>query len=261
MRNKFNILVLSDLNETTSKTIKSGVSFAKIVDADINFFYVKKPTEIVEKESQLSAMRTINKAYFSIDKKIKKIIEPISKTYDTTINHTFTIGNIKNEIGKYIDENKPDIIVLGKKKNRIVNFMSDNITPFILKNFKGPIVIADDKNYLEPNTEMSLGVFNNINPDSLFTKNIFASTQKPLKIFRTFDNSSTLKKETCLEQEKIVEYIFEKSDNVIKNISNYLSKSNVNLVFVEREENGNNLLKPSIKEVIKNLDCSLILTP
>ena len=133
MRNKFNILVLSDLNETTSKTIKSGVSFAKIVDADINFFYVKKPTEVVKKESQLSAMRTINKAYFSIDKKIKKIIDPISKTASGML-HTFAIGNIKNEIEKYFNKNKPDIIVLGKKKNRIVNFMSDNITPFILKN-------------------------------------------------------------------------------------------------------------------------------
>ena len=73
MKNKYKMLVLSDLNETTSSTIKSSISFAKIIKADINFFYVKKPTEVIEKESQLSAMRTINKEYFSIDKKIKTV--------------------------------------------------------------------------------------------------------------------------------------------------------------------------------------------
>ena len=93
--NKYKILVLSDLNKSTSKTIKSSISLAKIVDADVNFFYVKKPTEVVEKESQLSAMRTINKEYFSIDKKIKSIIGPMSEEYKIAINHTFSIGNLK----------------------------------------------------------------------------------------------------------------------------------------------------------------------
>jgi hypothetical protein len=250
--NKYKILVLSDLNKSTSKTIKSSVSLAKIVDADINFFYVKKPTEVVEKESQLSAMRTINKEYFSIDKKIKSIISPMSEKYKIKINHTFSIGNLKNEIEKHIDESKPDIIVLGKRKSKAVNFIGDNITSFILKKHMGPIVIINDKNELEPNKELSLGLFNYSKTNDVFSKNIIRSTQSPLKAFNIANNSDSLNNETPLKDTKTIEYVFSEGDNVLKNISNYLLKSNVNLLFVNRKEN--------IKDVINKLDCSLILT-
>lgn len=258
--NKYKILVLSDLNKSTSKTIKSSVSLAKIVDADINFLYIKKPTEVVEKESQLSAMRTINKEYFSIDKKIKSIINPISEKYNITINHTFSIGNLKNEIEKYIDENKPDIIVLSKRKSKTINFIGDNITPFILKKHKGAIVIVDDKNELDPNKELSLGLFNYSKTNDDFSENIIRSTETPLKAFNIENNSDSLKRETFLKDNKTVEYVFSKGDDVLKNISNYLLKSNVNLLFVNRQKNNRNSIKPNIKDVINKLNCSLILT-
>jgi nucleotide-binding universal stress UspA family protein len=250
--NKYKILILSDLNKSISKAIKGSISLAKIVDADINLFYVKKPTEVVDKESQLSAMRTINKEYFSIDKKIKSIISPMSEKYNVTINHTFSIGNLKNEIEKYIDENKPDIIVLGKRKPKKISFIGDNITSFILKKHKGPIVIIDDKNELEPNKKLSLGLFNYSKTDDDFSENIIRSTQSPLKAFNIANNSDSLNNKMFLKDTKNVEYIFSEGDNVLKNISNYLLKSNVNLLFVNRKKN--------IKDVINKLDCSLILT-
>jgi nucleotide-binding universal stress UspA family protein len=255
---KYKILVLSDLNKSVSKTLLSSVSLAKIVNAKINFLYVKKPTDVVEQDSQLSAMRTINQEYFSIDKKIKELIKPISESYNVAINHTFTIGNIKNEIEKYIDENKPDIIVLGKKKSRIVSFLGDNITQFILNKHNGAIVIADENNVLEPNKELSLGLFNSINTSNSFVAKIIASTQKPLKSFKILESSTNSEK--VLNDEKIVEYVFEKGDNVIKNISNYLTKSNVNLLFVNRQNQSEKSLKLNIKDVINDLDCSLFLT-
>tara|TARA_B110000285_G_scaffold218003_1_gene266990 strand:- start:1250 stop:2014 length:765 start_codon:yes stop_codon:yes gene_type:complete len=250
--NKYKILILSDLNKSTSKTIKSSISLAKIVDADINFFYVKKPTEVVDKESQLSAMRTINKEYFSIDKEIKSIISPMSEKYNATINHTFSIGNLKNEIEKHIDEKKPDIIVLGKRKTKTVSFIGDNITSFILKKHQGPIVIIDDKNELEPNKKLSLGVFNYSNTDDDFSENIIRAAQSPLKAFNIANSSESLNNKTFLKDTEKVEFVFSEGDNVLKNISNYLVKSNINLLFVKRKKN--------IKDVINKLDCSLILT-
>ena len=255
MKQKF--LILSDLNASTSKIIKSSISLAKIVDAEIDFFYVKKPTEVVEKESQLSAMRTINKEYFEIDKKIKNLLNPISKEYNIKINHSFSIGNIKNEIEKYIDNNKPDVIVLGKRRPKIINFMGDYITPFILKKHKGIIVIADDKNTLEPNKELSLGFFNDTKANNAFTNKIIDFSDKNLRSYKIAENSSSEKKETFLNNKKIIEYVFEKGDDAIKNISNYLSKSNVNLLFVDRKKED---IKPNIKDVINTINCTLILT-
>jgi len=217
--NKCKILVLSDLNETTSNTLKSSVSLAKIMDADINFLYVKNPTEVVKSDSQLSAMRTINKDYLSTNNIIKDLIKPISETYNVNINYTFTIGNLKNEIGKYINDAKPDIIVLGKRKPKILSFIGDNIIQFILKKHKGTIVIIDDKNVLEPNKELQIGLFNRAKVNSKFTNYIINSTEKPIKSFKIAEDSHSLKEELG---EKTVEYVFPKGDNVFENISNYL---------------------------------------
>jgi|TARA_B110000305_G_C19441019_1_gene641855 hypothetical protein len=259
MGKKNKILVLFDLNKSTSNTLKSCVSISKIVNADINFLYVKKPTEVVEKDNQLAAMRTINKDYRSTDKKIKDLINPISDTYNVSINHTFTIGNVKNEIEKYIDKNKPDIIVLGKRKSKSISFMGDNITQFILKKYKGTVVITDQKKALDPSQELSLGLFNNTITDDKFIKKIIDSTQQPLKSFKVVDRLTTSKKEQTLSK-KTIEYAFEKGDNVIENISNYLSKTNINLLCVNRERSISDSTKISINDMINNLDCSLILT-
>ena len=104
-----------------------------------------KPTAIIEKESQLSAIRTINQKYNDTSKEIEKFIKPISDTYKITINSSHAFGNLKNEISNYISENKPDIIVLGKRKSKVLSILGDNITDFILKTFDGIIMIASNK--------------------------------------------------------------------------------------------------------------------
>ena len=252
---KYKFLVLSELNETTINTIKSSVSLAKIVDADINFLYVKKPTEVVKKENQLSAIRAIKKDYLVSNKKIRDIIRPISENYNVNINHTFAIGNLKNEIDKYIDDNKPDVIILGKRKSKVINFIGDNITQFILKKHKGIIVIVDDKNVLEPNKELHIGLFNNVKAKSKFADKIISSNQKPSRSFNITENSNALREE---HDKKTGEYVFVKGDNALKNISSYLSKNKINLLFVDRKKE--NLINTNIKDLINILDCSLILT-
>ena len=72
--NKYKILVLSDLKKSTSATLKTAVSLAKMIDGEIEFFHVKKPIDIVEKENQLSAIRTINENHTLIRKKIEKLL-------------------------------------------------------------------------------------------------------------------------------------------------------------------------------------------
>lgn len=256
--NEYKILVLSNLNETTNKILKSSVSLAKIVDTNINFLYVKKPTEVVSNENQLSAMRAINSEYIATDKKMKDLITPIANKYNVAINHSFVIGNVKNEIEKYIEDNQPDIVILGKKKPKTVSFMGDNITQFILKKHKGIIVIADDKNTLDPNEELSLGLLNNVKSINKLTKDIISSTKKPLTSFKTTKDAEILDEESLFKDKETIQYVFDKADNSLKDISNYLLKSNTNLLFVDRE--NINSIKSNINDLIKNIDCSLILT-
>ena len=262
--NKYKILVLSDLKKSTSTTLKSSVSLAKMINGDIEFFYVKKPTEIVERESQLSAIRALNNEHNTTDKKIQKLIKPISKDYGIQINYKFSFGHVKNEIEKHIKAYKPDIIVLGKRQSKSFNFIGDNMANFVLKKHKGVVIIAAAENALEPNEKISLGVLNGIEKsfNIEFADDLMEYTQKPLKSFKIVNSSNTLKETQMPTDKKTVEYVFEQGDNAIENLSNYLSKNNINLLCMDRGEKKNkeSLVNSDIKDVINKLNVSLLVT-
>tara|TARA_R110002049_G_scaffold80402_2_gene204457 strand:- start:11070 stop:11855 length:786 start_codon:yes stop_codon:yes gene_type:complete len=260
MGQKCKILVLSDIDSSTEKIIKNGINLAKIVDGEINFFCVKKATDIVEKESQLSAMRTINEKFLEVDNKIKKIIKEQSKNENIKIDYKISFGNLKNEISNQIKVTNPDIIVLGKSKSKVLSFIGDNIIDHVLKEYSGTVMVTSDNNLLEANSEISLGLLDNINTFSnKYAETIVSYSDKSLTSFCINDDKLGSKNINDTSK-KIVEFVFEKGDNVIKNISNYLSKSKVNVLFINREKQELNSVKPNIKSIIKNLDCSLILT-
>jgi len=251
-KNNYKILMLSDLNGDTASILKSTISLAKMIDGDVNFFHVKSAADIVEKDNQLSAMRVINKEYTAINKQIQNLINPMSKEYDASIHFTFSFGNIKDEIDKHIQEVQPDIIVLGKKKSNPFNFIGDHITEFVLKAHSGVIMIASDKNGLEPNQEIALGILNGLEPSSNleFADDLIRNSQKPLKSFNVVNTSKTKKEPQTSSDGKIVTYVFEKNDNSIKNVSNYVSKNNINLLCINRKYN----------DAINKLEVSLLVS-
>ncbi len=128
IKNNYKILVLSDLKSSSKSTINSAVSLAKMIGGTVDLFHVKTPSEVVLRENQLSAIRSINEQHHKIRNKINELITPITEENEIPINYKFEIGNVKNEIGKYIKETQPDIIVLGKRKPKQLNFIGDSIT-------------------------------------------------------------------------------------------------------------------------------------
>ena len=106
-------------------------------------------------------MRTISKEHIIIEKKIQNLVTPISKEYDVNINTSFAFGNVKNEIENRIKTAQPDVIVLGKRKQKKLSFIGDNITDFVLSIHEGAVMIASEIDGLEPEKELSLGFYNN----------------------------------------------------------------------------------------------------
>lgn len=265
-KKSYTIVILSDLKDNLNITIKSAISLAKIINGSVYLFCVKKASDVVNNENQLSAIRTINHEFTMTDKKIKKIVKSYSDDFDININYSFTFGNLKNEISDYIIKNKPDVIVLGKKKSNPFNLAGDYITNYVLKHHSGAIMIANDKSTLEPNKELSLGILNGkeLPFDIEFAENLMEYNQKPLKLFKISNNSNTLKKTSIPSNKKVVEYIFETGDDSIKNLSNYLSKININLLCIDRTKDSTNKLEQNstttdIKDMITQLNVSLLL--
>ncbi|QTE21461.1 universal stress protein [Polaribacter cellanae] len=252
MNNKCKILVLSDVDNSTSEILKKGVDLANVVQAEIDFFCVKKPTDVVEKESQLSAMRSINKKFIETDNQIKKIIDTISNEKDFKISHKISFGNLKDEITNHLKETKPDIVLLGKRKSKVFSFFGDNLIDLILKEFNGTILIVSEENLLEAKEEISLGLLNNVNlSTNRFMETLVSYSNKPLKSFQI----NTVK-EKVSNPKNTIEFVFEEGDNAIKNLSNYLSKNKIDLLFLNREKETNS----KIGSLVNSLNCSLMVS-
>lgn len=263
-QNKYKILVLSDLKGSVQPMLKSTISLSKMIDGSIELFHVKKPTDIVEMDNQLSAMRGINHEHNAIEAKIKSAIAPVADEYGVNIHYNFSIGNVKDEITRYIDKHRPNIIVLGKKKRKAINFIGDGVTQFVLNKHNGAVMIADQNNVLEPDKALSLGSVNAIGEtfDLEFADDLMKHVQRPYKSFKMVKSYDTMKA-SAGSNNRVIDYIFEQADNSTKNMSKYLSKSNVNLLYIDRARKGAKtkpyMLESNILEAIESLKVSLIV--
>lgn len=261
---KYKIGVLTDLRDNLKSSLKSTISLAKMIDAEIDVYYVKKATDIVSKESQLSAIRSINEDFMVTERKMKQLIAPIAEEYDININYHFSFGNVKSELQDFIVRSQPDIIILGKRKSKRISLIGDNITQFVLDFYKGAIMITDNQNVLEPYKEISLGLFNNIGTslNFAFAKDLLGNSQQPLKSFKVLKTNNSSYDFKSENDTKEIEFVFEKSDNTIENLGSYLTKNNINLLCIDRDNDYTEMESGTVylSELIKKLNVSLLLT-
>ncbi|MEM5566517.1 universal stress protein [Psychroserpens sp. AS72] len=263
--NKYKILVLADLKKSASTILKSSVSLAKMIDGEISLFHVKKHIDIVKRDNQFSAMRTLNEEHNNIKKAIVTLVNDTSKTYDVKVTGNYAFGKVKEEIQKQIKLYNPDIIVLGQRDPASFKLIGDSITRFILKKFNGIIMIASNENALVPNEKMTLGVLNGSNKifDTKLSKDLITHTTTPLKSFKIVNSQESDMNPLDLNEEKMIEYVFEQNDNAITTLSSYLLKNNINLLCVDRAntktKNKKNTNTP-LKEVVNKLNVSLLVS-
>ncbi|WP_178987021.1 universal stress protein [Winogradskyella schleiferi] len=260
---KYKILVLSDLNKSASTTLKSSVSLANMINAKIELFHVKEHIDIINTDNQLSAMRILNEEKNNTKKEIEALVNPVSKTYNRTIDYNFSFGNIKDEISDYIKTSKPDIIVLGQRDSPPFQLIGDSITRFVLKKFNGVIMISSNENALVPNEKMSLGLLNGSNSifDNEFSKDLITHTTAPLKSFKIINSQKERDDNASINGEKLVEYVFEQNDSAMTTLSSYLIKNKINLLYVDRAKNKTtNSTQTPLKEVVSKLNVSLLVS-
>ncbi|MGJ8715408.1 MAG: universal stress protein [Maribacter stanieri] len=267
MSKKYKIVVFSDLKKSLGNTLKSTLSLAKMLNGEIAIFHVKKATEVVTEDSHLSAIRSLNSEYRDMDNDINSIVTTYSKDFGVPLTYSCTIGNLKNEIANYIEKEKPDFIVLGKRKSKVFNILGDNLIPFVLKKHNGPVFLSDENQVLNIDKDLSLGVLSGDEEISIasLTENLLLHSQKPLKSFRILKNADTSDKTKVSKERKEIEFVFDSNDNSIKNISNYVAINNINLLCINRSKNkgdskNKSLSMPTnINDIINNLNVPLIL--
>ncbi|XCF06647.1 universal stress protein [Tamlana crocina] len=262
--NKNKILVLSDLKDSTEAILKSAIALAKILSADIKFFHVKKGTDVVDRDSQLSSFRTINEQHSLTKNSIDGIIKSVSKTYGLKIDYSYAFGNIKNEIQDQLDTYQPDVVIVGRRKSRL-GLAGDKIINFVLKAHEGPVLVVNSKNTIEPDKALFMAILNGraSGYSDAITNSLLEQTQKPLKLFEVVDKAGKHKGNEASSANGDVEFVFERNDNTVSNLSKYLLKSNINLLYLNRkskEQNNDGLKKSDIKDIISKIEVSMLIS-
>lgn len=261
--NRFKILVLSDLTSNSTNVLKSAARIAQIVDGDLEIFHVRKAAKVVERESNLSAARSIKEHYVTIDKRLQLMANSVREENQITANHFSAFGNIKNEIENHIATSKPDIVVIGKRVSKMPAFLGDGIVSFIMKKFKGAVVVADNDNILDSETKLNMGLFNSntITPSNRLIESILATIKSPIHSFKIANLIEGEPEVNQIGTERLVSYIFEKNDNTSQTIHKYMSKHKVNLLVVNRtnSDKKNNFTVSELNDFTSNSKVPIVI--
>ena len=122
------------------------------------------------------------------------------------------------------------------------------------------VMLSSSSNAIEPEKKITLGFLNEKAGSFEFSKHLTEQIQKPIKSFKLVKKFNTNTEVNTNNNENTIEYVFEENDNVINNLSNYLLKSNINLLFVNREKLNESFEKHLVKSKDNKLDVSLLLT-
>ncbi|MBD3661712.1 MAG: hypothetical protein HUJ11_05995 [Arenibacter algicola] len=263
-KNKHKIAIFTDLQGDISSLIKSAVSLAQVIKGEIEILKVTKPSAVIGKENQLSAMRSLNREYILTDKKMKDILSPIIDNYGIPVNYSSTFGNIRNEIDRYLRENNPDIIVLGRHKSKHFNTAENRIINFVLGVFKGTVLIVSHDKGLEPGMKISIGSLNCSEAvfNSSFIDELFLHANSTLKAFNIVESSDVLPQKGSSIGRKTINYVFDHNENTVNNLPVYLSISNIDLLLLDRgikeKDDISRLL--NTYDMVRKSDINLLVT-
>nr|WP_297788848.1 universal stress protein [uncultured Allomuricauda sp.] len=258
-QNKYNISVLLDMSASSEVVLTSAVELAKKIDGSIEVFHVKPTTNIIKGDSQLSAVRTLNKDARSTRAELKELISAIEEKENLSISYKLEYGNVKNRVRDYLALQKPDILVLGKPRTRMGVFF-ESISDFVIDNVNGTDVLIlgqDDK--FHSFEDINLGIFGSgLEENALeVIQDLKRDSEKPVRHFGISDEEN---KELAYPWQKTVSFTFSKSGNALNGLINYVSRTNTQLLCVPNKDRKGFMFKPSpLKEVIRKTNVSLMI--
>jgi len=275
MKNKYQLLVLLDLTKNSYAALRNAINMAKIINGTIDIFHVSPPLDVVRYENQISTIRAIDETRMITEKKLRDLVRIIAEEENITITYDFTFGNVKNEIQNHITKINPDIVVIGKRKKKLVNFLGDGITKFLLNQHSGVILIVGKNKKFQPNRDILLGFYSNTIDDHTvkIVKDLNKHPETPIKFFSIRKKSAAEKSKLAIENIKTacnfmnaVEYKFEESPYSVDGLTSYVYKNDVQLLCIGRFNDNRGWLnklvnrKSEMDTIIDKLDVSLLVT-
>ncbi|MER3317329.1 MAG: universal stress protein [Allomuricauda sp.] len=257
---KYRISVLLDMSKSSTFVLGSAVQLAKRIGGSIEVFHVKPTMNIIKGDSQLSAVRTLNKDARSTRAELKELISAIEEKESLSISYKLEYGNVKNRVRDYLALLKPDILVLGKPRPTI-GVLFESITDFVIDNINDTnVLILGEDDKFHSFEDINLGIFGSglEDNDLEIIQDLKRDSEKPVRHFGISDEEEN--KNRTYPWQKTVSYKFSKGGNALDGLVAYVTRTNTQLLCVPKKSGKNFLFRPSpIKEVIRKANVPLMI--
>lgn len=260
---KNNIVVLINLDKPEPNLVQNSINVARSMNAVVTFLFVKRGAEVVQNENHISALQTLTDTHLKLDGKMRELLDSYKQLTDIQLRSQITIGNLKNQIEKYLQKIQPDLVILGKKSKKALPWEGDRLTQFVVNKFEGMVLISSTDEVLELNEQLSMGLLSNLDSEfqNEFVADLIKTSAQPLRSFRIVNNASDVRP-SGPNPIKTVEYVFDAGANAVKNLSTYVLRNKVNLLFADRDQVAQRSRKATatnMNEIIHELPSSLLL--
>ncbi len=262
---KYRLLVIMDESKASEIALKNAVQLAKTIKGHIEVFHIKAPTDVVKSDNQLSAMRVIHEDNRNTIAKLQQLVSKTSEHEGVSIGYHMAHGNVKSVLQNHIAKVQPNIIVLGKKKSKLINFLADDIIEFLLDECNANILIVGEDHKFHTYEDISLGVYGNKLADNglEIINDLKKQTTKPIKFFsvRGSDENSENQKSSS---EEAVSYVFSEGLNAFDGLASYVSKTNTQLFCIEKKQPRGTIsplgnTEDPLKHVLRKLDIPVLI--
>lgn len=258
---KYSISVLLDMTKSSEYVLKSAVELARRLNGTIEVFHVKPTTNLIKGDSQFSAIRTLNLDDRSTRAEIKNLISKIDATKELSISYKLEYGNVKNRVRDYLTLQKPDILVLGKRRPRL-GILFESITDFVIDNVRDTNVLIlgkDDK--FHSFEDINLGIFGSgfEDNDLEVIRDLKRDSDKPVRHFGIANDREN--DQPIYPWHKTVSFTFSNGSNTVDGLVNYVSRTNTELLMcAPNKGEKKSLFKSSpIKEVVRKANVPLLI--
>lgn len=251
------ILVLTDFSEASIIALRNAAKLVKLTNGNIHAYYVETVKPFAQEQNPLTLNGNLRDNHKKILAKAKRIIAAIEEEEGVAFSFTMDLGNIKNCILDQVKETQPDLIILGKRKSKFLDFIGDKVTQFVIDNCDTSVLICSSNRELHSFSDLSVGFYGETIEKSDFQiiDHLKQSTRS-VRYFGVRSKMASLENNNA-SPKNANSYIFPQGGiKGIEALTSYVVRTDTQLFCIP---NNTNLQSPPIKEMVRRLDIPILL--
>ncbi|MDN5202402.1 universal stress protein [Fulvivirgaceae bacterium BMA10] len=270
---KYNLLVLMDFSMASYSALRYAIMISKLVKANIRVFHVAIPDEVITSENQTIALKAINSRVVKIEDKLS-LIHEIVATEGISTTYQYSFGNIIKELKAYVDFINPDLVIVGKKKEK--PGFSGKLTGYLLNKYTGSLLIVNEEEKIQQDKGVPLNrngvetlertryqpALENVR-DPMHSLSFLSAGQSTMQD----DQVHTMTGELPINEKDFNIYSENQERSIFcQKLIHYISKKNIEMLCVGREKQKNwlqNLFfgqNTTMSEVIERTNSPILIT-